>query len=34
LKFNPQTQKFLGDAEADKVLTRPCRKPSVVPENV
>jgi len=34
LKFDPQKEKFLGDAEADKLLTRPYRKPFVVPENV
>ena len=34
LKFDPQTEKFVGDAEADKHLTRAYRKPFVVPETV
>ena len=34
LKFNPKTEKFVGNAQADKLLTRPYRAPFVVPENV
>jgi hypothetical protein len=34
LKFDPKTERFLGDPEADKLLTRSYRKPFVVPENV
>ena len=34
LKFNPRTEKFVGNAEADKLLTRPYRAPFIVPENV
>ena len=34
LKFDPQTEKFIGDAEADKLLTREYREPFVVPEEV
>jgi predicted dehydrogenase len=34
LKFNPRTEKFVGNAEADKLLTRPYREPFVVPEQV
>jgi hypothetical protein len=34
LKFDPQAEKFVGNAQADKLLTRPYRKPFVVPENV
>ena len=30
----PQTEKFVGDAEADKLLTREYRQPFVVPEKV
>ena len=32
LKMNPQTEKFIGHAAADKLLTRDYRKPFVVPE--
>jgi hypothetical protein len=34
LKMNPETEKFVGNAEADKLLTRDYRKPYVVPEKV
>jgi predicted dehydrogenase len=34
LKFDAKTEKFVGDAEADKLLTREYRKPFVVPEQV
>jgi hypothetical protein len=34
LQFNPETEKFIGDAEADQLLTRQYRKPYVVPEKV
>ena len=31
LKMNPKTERFIGNAEADKQLTREYRKPFVVP---
>jgi len=34
LRFDPATEKFIGDADADKLLTREYRKPYVVPEQV
>ncbi|MFO0909195.1 MAG: Gfo/Idh/MocA family oxidoreductase [Isosphaeraceae bacterium] len=34
LKFDPKTEKFVGDSEADQHLTRNYRAPFVVPENV
>ena len=34
LTFDPKTEKFVGDPEADKMLTRNYRPPYVVPENV
>jgi predicted dehydrogenase len=34
LKFDGMTEKFVGDAEADKLLTRPYRAPFVIPEKV
>lgn len=34
LKMNPETEKFIGNADADKMLTRDYRKPFVVPEIV
>jgi hypothetical protein len=34
LKFDPQSEKFIGDQEADKMLRRNYRAPYVVPENV
>ena len=33
LSFDAKTEKFVNDAEADKLLTREYRKPFVVPEN-
>jgi predicted dehydrogenase len=33
LTIDPKTEKFVNDAEADKLLTREYRKPFVVPEN-
>jgi hypothetical protein len=34
LKFDPAQMKFVGDSEADKLLTREYRKPYVVPDKV
>ncbi len=34
LTFDAATEKFVGDAEADRLLTRPYREPFVVPETV
>ena len=34
LKMDPKTEKFIGSAAADKLLTREYRAPFVVPENV
>jgi len=34
LKFDPVTEKFIGDDEANQLLTRPPRPPFVVPEQV
>lgn len=34
LKMNPETERFIDNAEADKLLTREYRKPFVVPEKV
>ena len=34
LTFNPEEEKFVNDAEADKMLTRDYRAPYVVPDNV
>jgi predicted dehydrogenase len=34
LEFNPATEKFVNDPEADRHLTRPYRPPFVVPEKV
>jgi hypothetical protein len=34
LTFNPATEKFVDDKEADKYLTREYRKPYVLPDQV
>jgi hypothetical protein len=34
LTFDPATERFIGDAEADKLLTRDYRAPFVVPSAV
>ncbi len=34
LRFDPASEKFVNDADADRLLTRPYRKPYVVPEQV
>jgi predicted dehydrogenase len=34
LKFDPETERFRGDPEADQYLSRPYREPFVVPERV
>jgi hypothetical protein len=34
LTFNPETEKFVNDPEADKMLTREYRAPYIVPEKV
>jgi hypothetical protein len=34
LKMNPQSEKFLGNPAADKLLTREYRAPYIVPETV
>jgi hypothetical protein len=34
LHFDPATEKFVNDAEANKLITREYRKPFVVPERV
>ena len=34
LKFDGKTEKFVGDAEADKLLTREYRAPYAIPEKV
>ena len=34
LAFDPEKEKFVGNAKADALLTRPYRKPFVVPEEV
>jgi hypothetical protein len=34
LTFDPKSEKFVNDPEADKLLTRNYRAPYVVPENV
>lgn len=34
LEFNPTTEKFVGDSEADKLLSRTYRAPFVVPDHV
>ena len=32
--MDPATERFIGNAEADKLLTREYRAPFIVPENV
>jgi predicted dehydrogenase len=34
LQFNPESEKFVGDAEADQLVTRQYRKPFIVPEKI
>ena len=34
LRFDGKTERFVGDPEADKLLTRPYRAPFVIPEKV
>jgi hypothetical protein len=34
LKMNPQTERFIGNAQANQLLTRKYRKPFVVPKSV
>jgi hypothetical protein len=34
LDFDPVTERFRGDEEADRMLTRPYRAPFVVPQDV
>jgi hypothetical protein len=34
LTFDPASEKFVNDPDADKLLTRNYRAPYVVPENV
>jgi len=34
LRFNPEAEKFVNNPAADRLLTRPYRKPFVVPEDV
>ena len=34
LRFDPKTERFVGDPEADAYLTKPYREPFVVPEEV
>jgi len=34
LELDPETEKFVNDPEANALLTRPYRKPFVVPEKV
>ncbi len=34
LKFDPEAEKFIGNAEADKLLTRDYREPFVVTKTV
>ena len=34
LEYDAQTEQFVGDDEANKLITGPYRRPYVVPENV
>jgi hypothetical protein len=34
LKFDPKAERFVGNAQADLLLTRPYREPFVVPQQV
>jgi hypothetical protein len=34
VRFDPQTERFAGDSEADRMLTRQFRAPYAVPERV
>ncbi len=34
LRFDAEAERFIGDSEADKLLTRPYRPPFIVPEQV
>jgi hypothetical protein len=34
LKFNPRTEKFIDNPQANELLRRPYRRPFVVPERV
>ncbi|NLF70836.1 MAG: Gfo/Idh/MocA family oxidoreductase [Candidatus Anammoximicrobium sp.] len=34
LRFDSEAERFIGDPEADRLLTRPCREPFMVPEQV
>ena len=34
LQFDPQTERYIGDEEANAMLTRDYRTPFVIPENV
>lgn len=34
MHFNPQTERFVDDPEADKYLKREYREPYVIPEQV
>jgi len=34
LIFNPMTEKFANDPEADRLLTRNYRSPYVIPDNI
>ena len=34
LNFNPETEKFINDPGADKLLTRVYREPYVIPDKV
>jgi hypothetical protein len=34
LKFNPETERFVGNRRANRLLTRPYRSPFVVPNRV